>query len=65
MAESDLHKGLVSRAAKAMRAALCEHGRYRCFVDGPAGTGGLPPLIDGYRPDVYALTERIVVVGGS
>ena len=63
MAESDLHKGLVSRAAKAVCAALCGHGRFTCYVDGPSGTGGLPPAIKGYRPDVYAVTERIVVVG--
>lgn len=63
MAESELHKGLVARAAKAVRFALCGHDRFEIFVDGPSSTNGVPPLIDGYRPDVYAVTERTVIVG--
>ena len=62
MAESNHHQGLVSRAAMAVRAALCGRGQFTCFVDGPA-SDGLPPAIDGYRPDVYATADHIVVVG--
>ena len=63
MVESSHHQGLVSRAAKAVRAALCGHGQFSCFVDGSPAFDGLPPAIDGYRPDVYATTKHIVVVG--
>ena len=63
MAESSHHQGLVSRAAKAVRKALCGHGRFMCFVDGSPVSDGFPPEVEGYRPDVYATTERIVVVG--
>ena len=63
MPESYHHQGLVSRAARAVRAALCGHGRFTCFVDGPPASDGVPPVIDGYRPDVYAATKQIVVVG--
>ena len=63
MAESSHHQGLVSRAVKAVRAALCGHERVVCFADGALVSDGFPPEIDGYRPDVYATTERIVVVG--
>ena len=63
MAESYHHQGLVLRAAKAVREALSGQGRFTCFVDGATTTDGFPPEIDGYRPDVYATTERIVVVG--
>lgn len=63
MAESDFHKGLVSRTARAVRAALYGQGRFTCFVDGPVASDGLPPSVDGYRPDVYANSEHVVVVG--
>ena len=63
MTESNHHQGLVSRTAKAVRAALRGHGRFTCFVDGPAASDGLPPVIDGYRPDVYATADHLVVVG--
>ena len=63
MAESSHHQGLVLRAAKAVRVALCGRDRFTCFVDGSTASDGFPPEIDGYRPDVYATTERIVVVG--
>ena len=63
MAESKFHKGLVSRAAKAVRKALCSHRGFRCYVDGPVSSDGLPPSIEGYRPDVYATSKDIVVVG--
>ena len=63
MSESSHHKGLVSRAARAVRTALCEHGQFSCFVDGSPSSDGLPPEIDGYRPDVYATTQYIAVVG--
>ena len=63
MAESSQHKGLVSRAARAVRAALHGHGHFSCFVDGSPASDGQPPAIDGYRPDVYATTRHIVVVG--
>ena len=63
MTESSHHKGLVLRTASAVRAALCGHGRFTCFVDGSTASDGLPPAIDGYRPDVYATTKHIVVVG--
>ena len=63
MAESDHHQGLVSRTARAVRAALCGHSQVTCFVDGPVASDGLPLAIDGYRPDVYATSEHVVVVG--
>ena len=63
MAESSHHQGLVSRAVKAVRAALGGHESLVCFADGSPVSDGFPPEIDGYRPDVYATTERIVVVG--
>jgi hypothetical protein len=63
MAESFHHQGLVTRAVKAVRSALCGHDRLVCFADGSPLSDGFPPQIDGYRPDVYATTERIVVVG--
>ena len=63
MAESSHHQGLVSRAVKAVRAALCGHESLVCFADGAPVSDGFPPEINGYRPDVYATTERIVVVG--
>ena len=63
MAESYHHQGLVSRAATAVRAALCGRGRFTCLVDGSTASDGFPPEIDGYRPDVFATAERLVVVG--
>ena len=63
MAESSHHQGLVLRAAKAVRAALCGQDCFTCLVDGSTASDGYPPEIDGYRPDVYATSERIVVVG--
>ena len=63
MAESSHHQGLVLRAVKAVRTALCGQGRLTCFVDGSTASDGFPPEIDGYRPDVYATSERILVVG--
>ena len=63
MAESLQHHGLVSRAAQAVREALHGHGRFSCFVDGPPPSDGQPPAIDGYRPDLYATTQHVVVVG--
>ena len=63
MAESSHHQGLVLRAAEAVRTALCGQGRFMCFVDGSTASDGFPPEINGYRPDVYATSERIVVVG--
>ena len=63
MAESTHHQGLVLRAAKAVRAALCGQGRFTCLVDGSTASDGFPPEINGYRPDVFATTEGLVVVG--
>lgn len=63
MAESSHHQGLVSRAAKAVRAALRGHDHLSCFVDGSPAFDGLPPTIDGYRPDVYVTTNYIEVIG--
>lgn len=63
MAESSHHQGLVLRAAKAVRTALNGHGRFTCFVDGSAGSDGYPPKIDGYRPDLFAASESLIVVG--
>lgn len=63
MAESDLHKGLVRRAARAVRTALSMHGSFKCYVDGLGASDGFPPSIDGYRPDLYASTENVVIVG--
>ena len=63
MAESAHHKGLVSRTVKAVRVALRTHGCFTCRVDGSPASDGLPPAIDGYRPDVFAVTERIIIIG--
>lgn len=63
MAESSHHQGLVLRAAKAVRAALCGQGHFTCLVDGSTVSHGYPPEIDGYRPDLYATAERVLVVG--
>lgn len=63
MAESSHHQGLVLRAANAVRAALNGQGRFTCFVDGSPGSDGYPPEIGGYRPDVFATAESLVVVG--
>lgn len=63
MAESSHHRGLVLRTVRAVRAALRAHGGFKCRVDGSEGSDGMPPLIDGYRPDVFAVTKRIIVVG--
>ena len=63
MAESSHHQGLVLRAAKAVRTALCGQGRFKCFVDGSTASDGFPPEIHGYRPDVYATSKCLVVVG--
>ena len=63
MAESSHHQGLVSRAVKAVRAALGGHESLVCLADGSPVSDGFPPEIEGYRPDVYATTERIVVGG--
>lgn len=63
MAESSHHRRLVLRAVKAVRAALCLHGQFSFFVDGIPFSDGLPPAIDGHRPDVYAVTKDLVVVG--
>ncbi len=35
----------------------------KCYVDGIPDSDGHPPTIQGYRPDVYAETREIVVVG--
>ena len=63
MAESSHHRGLVLRAAKAVRAALCGQGRFTCLVDGSDASDGYPPEIEGYRPDVFAAAKGLVVVG--
>ena len=63
MVESSHHQGLVIRAVEAVRSALREDERLVCLADGSSVSDGFPPEIDGYRPDVYATTERIVVVG--
>ena len=63
MAESSHHKGLVTRAVKAVRTALGGHDGLVCYADGSLLSDGYPPEIDGYRPDLFAKTNRIVVVG--
>ena len=63
MSESRHHQGLVQRAAKAISAALAEVERVVYLVDGPSVQSGRPPLIDGFRPDVYAKGEGIEVIG--
>ena len=50
-------------AARAVREALCGQGHFLCFVDGLPSSEGSPPTIDGYRPDVYATSEHLIVVG--
>ena len=63
MAESSHHQALVARSVEAVRSALSGHDRLVCFADGSHLSDGFPPEISGYRPDVYATTECIVVVG--
>lgn len=63
MAESSHHQGLVLRAARAVRAALCGQGRFTCLVDGSDASDGYPPEIGGHRPDLFAAAEGLVVVG--
>lgn len=63
MAESSHHQGLVSRAIKSVRAALVGYERIVCLADGSPLSDGSPPEIEGYRPDLYATTTSIVVVG--
>ena len=63
MAESSHHRLLVARSVEAVRSALSGHDHLVCFADGSNLSDGFPPEISGYRPDVYATTECIVVVG--
>ena len=63
MTESKHHQALVVRTATAVQAALRGYSNVKCYIDGLADSDGHPPIIQGYRPDVYAETREIVVVG--
>ena len=63
MSESRHHKGLVLRAVIAISTALSEVDEMVCLADEPSLPHGRPPLIEGFRPDVYAKGGGIEVVG--
>ena len=63
MAESRQHQGLVLRAVKAVRATVGEHQITELRVDSPDAGDGTPPIIDGHRPDLYATTPGLTIIG--
>ena len=63
MSQSDEHKRLVREMA---RAIAIRYPEVQPVVDLPLRPGGtVPPLVDGYRPDVYGedATGELLVVG--
>ena len=63
MSESRHHMGLVLRAARAISEAMSEIEDVDFKIDAPSVPDGRPPLIDGFRPDLYVRGGNIVVVG--
>ena len=63
MPESKQHIGLVERAEKEVWKALGNDNTLMCLVDKPWATTNYPPIIGGHRPDLYATTSKIVIVG--
>ena len=63
MSESRHHSGLVMRAMRAVSAALSEMNEVNIKVDRSSFPNGRPPLINGFRPDLYATGGHIVVIG--
>lgn len=55
--------GLILRATRAISEAMREISNVDFKVDGPSVPSGRPPLIDGFRPDLYVSGGDIVVVG--
>ena len=55
--------GLILRATRAISEAMSEINDVDFKVDGPSVPGWRPPLIDGFRPDLYVSGGDIVVVG--
>ena len=57
MAESDLHRQLVGCLHAYMTATRTSE--LACYVDNPAqGVVATPPLLSGYRPDLYAVEHE-------
>lgn len=63
MAESSQHQHLVERIVKAVVGALHGYDEALCLVDGTTDSDGIPHMIGGFRPDVYAVGASIVIVG--
>ena len=63
MAESTDHHGLVIRAVNSIRDAVGREPILQLMVDPPEPNGSAPPTIDGHRPDVYAITSHLIIVG--
>ena len=63
MAESPQHQRLVSRIVHAVSKVLEGYDEATCFVDGSEDSHGVPRQIGGFRPDVYATSASVVIVG--
>lgn len=63
MAEGLQHQRLVERIVNAVVGALNGSEEMLCLVDGTVDSDGIPHLIGGFRPDVYATDTSIVIVG--
>ena len=63
MAESRHHKGLVLRAVKAVTTALGEDQIVSLLADLPGVAFSAPPIIDGHRPDLYATSSALTIIG--
>lgn len=63
MAESLQHQRLVSRIVKAVSEVLNGCSEVMCFVDGTSNSDSLPRKIGEFRPDVYAISASMVIVG--
>ena len=63
MAESLQHQRLVERIVNAVAGALNGYDGALCLIDGAPHSDGIPHMIGGFRPDVYATDTSIVIVG--
>ena len=63
MAESKHHRHLVERAVFEIQCAIGQDKGFSCVADGVSTSLGVPPAISGYRPDIFATTDQITVVG--